>query len=84
MGSRRVSTPSGHSGEIAFSCAPAADSALASGGQPEVQAVIQQFPYNLKPSYKGCTKLKKEEDNMHTHAVVRVLSHTCFRKLYLE
>ena len=41
MGSRR----SGHSGEIAFTCAPAADSALASGGQSEVQAVIQQFPY---------------------------------------
>ena len=39
------STPSGHSGEIAFTCAPAADSALASGGQSEVQAVIQQFPY---------------------------------------
>ena len=35
----------GHSGEIAFTCAPAADSALASGGQSEVQAVIQQFPY---------------------------------------
>ena len=41
------STPSGHSGEIAFTCAPAADSALASGGQSEVQAVIQQFPYTL-------------------------------------
>ena len=39
------STPSGHSGEIVFTCAPAADSALASGGQSEVQAVIQQFPY---------------------------------------
>jgi len=39
------STPSGHSGEIAFTCAPAADSVLASGGQSEVQAVIQQFPY---------------------------------------
>jgi len=36
----------GHSGEIAFTCAPAADSALASGGQSEVQAEIQQFPYN--------------------------------------
>jgi len=49
MGSRRKgepgSTPSGHSGEIAFTCAPAADSALASGGQSEVQAGIQQFPY---------------------------------------
>ena len=33
-------TPLGHSGEIAFTCAPAADSALASGGQSEVQAVI--------------------------------------------
>jgi len=40
------STPSHHSGEIAFTCAPAADSVLASGGQSEVQAVIQQFPYN--------------------------------------
>jgi len=40
------STPSGHSGEIAFTCAPAADSALTSGGQSEVQAVIQQFPYS--------------------------------------
>ena len=39
------STPSGHSGELAFTCAPAADSVLASGGQSEVQAVIQQFPY---------------------------------------
>jgi len=28
-----------------FTCAPAADSALASGGQSEVQAMIQQFPY---------------------------------------
>ena len=34
-----------HSDEIVFTCAPAADSALASGGQSEVQAVIQQFPY---------------------------------------
>jgi len=40
------STPSGHSGEIAFTCAPAADSALASGGQSEVQAVTQLFPYS--------------------------------------
>ena len=40
------STPSGHSGEIAFTCAPAADSVPASGGQSEVQAVIQQFPYS--------------------------------------
>ena len=38
----------GHSGEIAFTCAPAADSALASGGQSEVQAMIQQFPYTYK------------------------------------
>ena len=45
------STPSGHSGEIVFTCAPAADSALASGGQSEVQAVIQQFPYKLKMFY---------------------------------
>jgi len=42
------STPSSYSGEIAFTCAPAADSALTSGGQSEVQAVIQQFPYSLK------------------------------------
>jgi len=39
------SIPSGHSGEIAFTCAPAADSALTSGGKSEVQAMIQQFPY---------------------------------------
>jgi len=39
------STPSGHSGEIAITCAPVADSALASSGQSEVQAMIQQFPY---------------------------------------
>jgi len=39
------STPSSHSGEIAFTCAPAADSTLTSGGQSEVQAMIQQFPY---------------------------------------
>ena len=42
------SIPSGHSGEIAFTCAPAADSALASGGQSEVQAMIQQIPYSKK------------------------------------
>ena len=49
MGSRRGepgSTPSGHSGEIAFTCAPAADAVLASDGQSEVQAVVQQFPYS--------------------------------------
>lgn len=50
MGSRRGeepgSTPSGHSGAIAFTRAPAADSVLASGSQSEVQAAIQQFPYN--------------------------------------
>ena len=34
-----------HSGEIAFTCAPAADSELTSGSQSEVQAMIQQFPY---------------------------------------
>lgn len=39
------STPSGHSGEIAFSCAPAADSAPASGGPSELQAAVQQSPY---------------------------------------
>ena len=37
---------SGHSGEIVFTCAPAADSALTSGGQSEVRAMIQQFPYS--------------------------------------
>jgi len=43
MGSRRGGAwlHFGHSAEIAFTCAPAADS----GGQSEVQAVIQQFPY---------------------------------------
>ncbi len=41
------STHSGHSGEIAFTCAPAADSALASDSQSEVQAVIQRLPYTL-------------------------------------
>jgi len=48
MGSRRGEArlhPSGHSGEIVFTCAPAADSALASGAQSEVLVVIQQFPY---------------------------------------
>ena len=46
MGSRRGEPGStGHSGEIVFTCALAADSALASGGQSEVQAMIQQFPY---------------------------------------
>ena len=30
---------------IVFTCAPTTDSALASCGQSEVQAVIQQFPY---------------------------------------
>ena len=40
------SIPSSHSGEIVFTSAPAADSVLASGGQSEVQAMIQQFPYN--------------------------------------
>ena len=32
---------------IAFTCAPAADSVLASGDQSEVQAETQQFPYNV-------------------------------------
>ena len=39
------STPSDHTGEVAFTCAPMADLVLASGGQSEVQAMIQQFPY---------------------------------------
>ena len=57
MGSRRggARLHSGHSSEIVFTCAPAADSVLASGGQSEVQAVIQQLPY----SYKG-----KNNDNL--------------------
>jgi len=37
------STTSSHT--AAFTCAPAADSVLSSGGQSEVQAMIQQFPY---------------------------------------
>ena len=41
------SPPSSPSGELAFTCAPAADSALASGGPSEVQAVIQQLPYTV-------------------------------------
>ena len=44
MGSRRGETPSGHSGEITFTCVPVVESALTSGGQSEVRAVIQQFP----------------------------------------
>ena len=50
MGSRRggARLHSGHSGEIVFTCAPAADSVLASGGQSEVQAMIQLFPYKCK------------------------------------
>ena len=39
---------SGHSGEIAFTCAPAADPVLASGDQSEVQAAIQQFPHRSR------------------------------------
>jgi len=46
--------PFGHSGEIAFTCAPAADSALTSGGQSEVQAMIQQFPYNRLHCFPAC------------------------------
>jgi len=49
-----ASTTPGHSGEIAFTCAPAADSVLTSGGQSEGQAVIQQFPYNLLLYYNKC------------------------------
>ena len=33
---------------ITFTCVPMADSVLASSSQSEVQAVIQQFPYNRK------------------------------------
>lgn len=42
---------SGHSGEIVFTCVPAADSVLASGGQSEIQAVIQQLPYSQLKLY---------------------------------
>ena len=35
---------------IAFTCAPMADSLLTSGDQSEVQAMTQQFPYNLVKS----------------------------------
>ena len=52
-----ASTPSGHSGEIAFTCAPVADSALASGGQSEVQAVIQQLPYTDEGKWNRLPKL---------------------------
>ena len=54
------SIPSGHSGEIVFTCAPAADSALASGGQSEVQAMIQQLPYTTLKSSPGITLEKPE------------------------
>ena len=50
MGSRRGAArlhPFWSHSWIAFTCAPMADSVLASGGQSEVQAVIQQFPYNI-------------------------------------
>ena len=48
MGSRSQAPPRhSHSGELAFTCAPEGDSVLASGGQSEVQAVIQQFPYTV-------------------------------------
>ena len=39
------STPPDYTGGVAFTCAPMADSVLASGAQSEVQAVIQQFLY---------------------------------------
>ena len=47
-GGQPGSTPSDHSGEIAFTCALAADSVIASGGQSEVHAVIQLFPYTCQ------------------------------------
>jgi len=55
------STPSGHSGEIAFTCAPAAASALASGGQSDVQALIQQFPYTQQRQWLQFGSKKKEQ-----------------------
>jgi len=39
------SSPFSCTAGVASTCAPVADSALASDGQSEVQAVIQQFPY---------------------------------------
>jgi len=57
------STPCSHSGEIAFTCAPAADSALASGGQSEVQAVIQLFPY----TYQARKENVKKREHTLTH-----------------
>ena len=49
-----------YSDEIVFTCAPAADSALASGGQSEVQAVIQQFPYtNQEKPHESFLRVKK-------------------------
>ena len=51
MGSRRGAArlhPFWSHRGIAFSCAPPADSVLASGDQSEVQAMIQQFPYRAE------------------------------------
>jgi len=47
---------SGHSGEIVFTCAPVADSALASGGQSEVQTMIQLFPFTYKDWRRRCSR----------------------------
>ena len=48
---RRPESRQYQTGEIAFTSAPAADSVLASGGQSEVQAMIQQFPYLVQYLY---------------------------------
>ena len=49
-----------------FTCAPAADSALTSGGQSEVQAVIQQFPYT-----KVMEELKRGEVRVDDSLITR-------------
>ena len=60
MGSRMSS------GEISFTCAPVADSVLTSGGQSEVQAVIQQFPYT-----KVMEELKRGEVRVDDSLITR-------------
>jgi len=50
------STPSGHSGEIAFTCAPAADSVLASGGQSR-----------FRPGFNCSHKDTLSSDQRHLH-----------------
>jgi len=73
----------GHLGEIAFTCVPVADSVLTSGGQSEVQAVIQQFPY-IGPiiyldvairSYKGGVKTEWKNKSAAELVCFTVLFH---------